>query len=573
MQTSVPLSALLPPRDNPRRTLDQSLIAGLAQSIKTDGVLQNLLVRPEGDGKYRVVVGKRRYLALQHLKKKGAIEASYEVPVEVRDDLEDGDALRIATVENVQREPFHPMDEAEAFARQLQAGGSIDTIAQMAGLSVSTVRRRLALATLSPAAKKAFRAGAISRTVAEALTLGSREQQRMILDGLDADEPPDADEIRSMLIGSKPSVSMAIFPSERYSGTLTTDLFADDQTTYFDDVDQFLALQRQAVDELAEEWRHKAAWVEVVNLYTVPWWHYRGAIGDEPAGVVINLHPSGIVEVHEGLVPHEVAESVVEATRSTPIAPRPTPQRPEFSAELVRYVAYQRSAAIQAALLGNPRKAKEVGALVLLLGLRACIGARLTPHACHQAPAAERAQRSYQAVDEVVGQLAGRLGFTGGEEANDLVARLVPSCDPIPLYEALGRLEDEDLDRLVLVLPILCFGEERATEFDTSDSLFNRIAVDLGVEMRRCWTPDLTFLSRLTRDQILALATDSGASGQLRGMPAWTKKRLVAEVAQYFAQLARESSEDEADRAAAEWLPGFFRFPATAALAKDLTIS
>jgi ParB family chromosome partitioning protein len=48
MQATVPLSALLPPKDNPRRTLDQSLIAGLAQSIKTDGVLQNLLVRPEG---------------------------------------------------------------------------------------------------------------------------------------------------------------------------------------------------------------------------------------------------------------------------------------------------------------------------------------------------------------------------------------------------------------------------------------------------------------------------------------------------------------------------------------------
>src|SRR5207237_3366437 len=100
MQTSVPLSTLLPPKDNPRRTLDQSLIAGLAQSIKTDGVLQNLLVSPEGEG-YRVVFGKRRYLALQLLKKRGDIDESYAVPVDVKQELDEGEAMRLATVENV----------------------------------------------------------------------------------------------------------------------------------------------------------------------------------------------------------------------------------------------------------------------------------------------------------------------------------------------------------------------------------------------------------------------------------------------------------------------------------------
>jgi ParB family chromosome partitioning protein len=81
MHATVPLSALLPPKDNPRRTLDQSLIPGLAQSILIDGVLQNLLVRPEGEDKYRVIFGKRRYLALQHLKKRGDIDENYQVPV------------------------------------------------------------------------------------------------------------------------------------------------------------------------------------------------------------------------------------------------------------------------------------------------------------------------------------------------------------------------------------------------------------------------------------------------------------------------------------------------------------
>ncbi|HVH76566.1 MAG TPA: ParB/RepB/Spo0J family partition protein [Stellaceae bacterium] len=566
MHTNIPLSALLPPKDNPRRTLDQSLIAGLAQSIKADGVLQNLLVRPEGDGSYRVIVGKRRYLALQHLRKKGEIDASYPVPVEVKDELEEGDAIRLATVENVQREQLHPMDEADAFARQLQAGGTVEGIAEKTGLSTPTVRRRLALATLCADAKKAFRSGAITRTVAEAMTLGSREQQRAILDGLDTDYPPDAEEIRSMLVGSKPSVSIAIFPRERYAGTLTTDLFADDETTYFDDIDQFLALQRQGVEELAEEWRERAAWVEVLHLYTVPWWHYRDAEGEEPAGVVINLHPSGPVEIRDGLARHEVKEAVVEATRQTPLAPRPAPKRPEFTAELVRYVACQKSAAVQAALLGNPRKAKEVAALLLLLGLRTCIGARLTLHACHEAPADERTQRSYQAVEQVARQLADTLGLASAETAGDAIAQLVPSCGAILLYGALGRLSDEELDRLVVLLPILCFGEERLTDLDTGDSLFNRIAGDLGIAMRAWWTPDAAFLSGLIREQVLAIAVECGAAGHLKGLHGWTKKQLVEELARYFAERAGESAANEADRAAAEWLPGFFRFPATKTL-------
>src|SRR5665213_1225448 len=120
---TVPLSSLLPPKGNPRRTLDTAIIAGLAQSIRADGLLQNLVVCPTEDDNYRVIAGKRRYLALQLLKKQGVIDGDYGVPVEIRSDLADDDMLRIATVENVQREPLPPMEEAEAFAKLLQHGG------------------------------------------------------------------------------------------------------------------------------------------------------------------------------------------------------------------------------------------------------------------------------------------------------------------------------------------------------------------------------------------------------------------------------------------------------------------
>ena len=567
MQTSVPLSTLLPPKDNPRRTLDQSLISGLAQSIKTDGVLQNLLVRPEGDGQYRVIFGKRRYLALQHLKKRGDIDESYLVPVEVKDALDESDAIRLATVENVQREQLHPMDEAEAFAKQLQAGGTVEDIAEKTGLSVQTVKRRLAVATLCPEAKKAFRAGTINRAVAEALTIGSKEQQRSILESFHPDYAPDPEDVRDMLIGSRPSVSMAAFPRERYTGRLTTDLFADDETTYFDDVDQFLSLQREAVEALAEVRRTSAAWVEVLHLYTVPWWQYREAEGEEPGGVVINLHPSGSVEMREGLVRHEVKETVVEATRQTPLAPRPAPKRPEFNAELLRYVACQRSAAVQAALLGNPRKAKEVAVLLLLAGFHISIGTRLDLHTCHAASMEEQAQASYRMIEQVASGLADQLGLESARndrpDGEGGVTRLTGSSALLPLYEALGRVSDEALERLHVVLPILCFGEERIHELDTGESLFNRIAVDVGMQMRSWWTPDAAFLSSLLRDQVLAVATKAGAAEGMTGLNGWTKKRLVEELSAYFAESSDPEKRDaDGNPAAREWLPGVFRFPA-----------
>src|SRR5581483_11957159 len=104
----VPLSKLAPSKDNPRRQLDKKAIAGLAASIQADGVLQNLVVEKAG-GAYRIISGARRFLALKLLKQQGVIDASYKVPVEIRK-FDPADALRIATIENVQRADLDPID-------------------------------------------------------------------------------------------------------------------------------------------------------------------------------------------------------------------------------------------------------------------------------------------------------------------------------------------------------------------------------------------------------------------------------------------------------------------------------
>jgi len=79
---------------------------------------------------------------------------------------------------------------------------------------------------------------------------------------------------------------MAIFPREQYQGTMTTDLFADEETRYYDDdVDQFFALQNAEINAVAEEKGMTAAFVAVFRSYTVPWWQFREARENEPSGV------------------------------------------------------------------------------------------------------------------------------------------------------------------------------------------------------------------------------------------------------------------------------------------------
>jgi ParB family chromosome partitioning protein len=97
---SLPLEALVP-SPQPRRRFEN--LEALAQSIREKGVLQPLLVRPLGDGRYAIVAGERRYRAAK-------MAGLAEVPVRVLD-LSEKEARLLALVENLQREDLNPYEE------------------------------------------------------------------------------------------------------------------------------------------------------------------------------------------------------------------------------------------------------------------------------------------------------------------------------------------------------------------------------------------------------------------------------------------------------------------------------
>ena len=575
---TIPFSKLaLAEGANPRRSMDAAAIEGLAASIRADGLLQNLVVRKDGR-KFRIVSGERRWRALALLVERGDIGKDYPVPVEVRADLTEADALRLATVENIQREQLPPMDEAEAFALLLGQGASLEDVAAKAGVSVLTVKRRVALASLTEEVKARVREGEISLAAAAALTLGNAEQQRAVIERLDSGYRYDADDIRDWLTGEKPAVSLAIFPLERYEGTTTSDLFADEDSTVFDDAEQFLRLQTEAVEALAAQ--HRAAGAPFVDILTdsyAAWWQYREAEQGETGGVVIHFKPSGRVEVREGLARREVRPSVAEETAEHPAAPK---EKPEYTGAVIRMVAAHKSLAVMAGLLANPRKAREVAVVTMLNACDFTARMRLDAHPALGYFAGEDGKPDTYAQVEGAAQ--------GVMEALDIAATLTsryPAHDrgawetllrlqkePLALYEAVTALDDAALDALHLLLTTLTFGQGNMDALDDGASLFNRVASDLGVSMRDHWCPDEAFLTRRRKDQLEAIAKETGAVTRLGALKDYNKTQLAAALARHFERCAADDkliATDLKARANA-WLPEAMRFGGVAVEGGDM---
>ena len=252
-------------------------------------------------------------------------------------------------------------------------------------------------------AKAALIAGEISLSQAEALTLGGIDAQRGILEEIERGyDDFSAAAIRAHFLDDRPTVAMAVFPLERYTGTITTDLFAEGETSYFDDEEQFFALQQEAVERLAAEHEGKAAWVEVTGCHSIPDWQYREARGRGAGRRLINLSPSGRVEIREGLARPEIDPDTREATAEHPAAP----SRPKaaYSVPLRRLIAWHKSAAIQELLLSDPRKAREVAVLDRLVNAAPHQGLR-------QLSQEKEPGRAYAAIEAQARLCAGWLGI------------------------------------------------------------------------------------------------------------------------------------------------------------------
>jgi len=106
---SLPVSAIEPHPDQPRRQFDEESLAELAASIAARGVIQPVIVRPLPGGRYQLVAGERRWRAAQRAR-------LHEIPALVQE-LEERDVMALALIENLQRKDLNPVEEARAYQR------------------------------------------------------------------------------------------------------------------------------------------------------------------------------------------------------------------------------------------------------------------------------------------------------------------------------------------------------------------------------------------------------------------------------------------------------------------------
>jgi ParB family chromosome partitioning protein len=147
---NMPLASLTESSNNPRRSFDEAALNELAESIKTQGILAPLVVRPVGQH-FEIVAGARRYRAA-HL---AGLETA---PVRIVE-LTDTQALETSIVENLQRRNVHSLDEAQGFAalmRLEEPKYSIEQIGAKVGKNPVYVAARLRLVELAPAVAEAF---------------------------------------------------------------------------------------------------------------------------------------------------------------------------------------------------------------------------------------------------------------------------------------------------------------------------------------------------------------------------------------------------------------------------------
>jgi ParB family transcriptional regulator, chromosome partitioning protein len=167
---SLALDKIRSGRYQPRTRMDEASLDELAGSIRTQGVMQPILVRPVDAGRYEIIAGERRWLAAQRA-------GLQEIPALVRA-VPDQAALALALIENIQREDLNPLEEAQGIKRLIDEFGlTHETAAQAVGRSRSAVTNLLRLTQLAPPVQSMLLAGRLDMGHARALLALPASQQ------------------------------------------------------------------------------------------------------------------------------------------------------------------------------------------------------------------------------------------------------------------------------------------------------------------------------------------------------------------------------------------------------------
>lgn len=163
---SLPIEQLEPNPDQPRRQFDAEALDDLANSIRSKGIIQPLIVRAKASGQYEIVAGERRWRAAQ-------AAGIHEVPVVLRE-FSDEDVLEIAIIENIQRADLNAIEEAAGYEQLMSRfGHTQEKLAEALGKSRSHIANLLRLLNLPETVQEFVKDGSLSAGHARALITSS----------------------------------------------------------------------------------------------------------------------------------------------------------------------------------------------------------------------------------------------------------------------------------------------------------------------------------------------------------------------------------------------------------------
>jgi len=524
-------------------------VSDLIASIRSLGVIQPLLVRPNCDG-FEVIAGQRRLRACQALEAETG--KADPVPCAILDSGDDAAAIEASLAENVARLPMDEIDQYKAFTALKAQGRTIDDIASQFGVTGLLVRKRLAIANLIGPILTAYRKDEIDVPTIRQLTMATKAQQKRWHKLFrDPDQyAPTGRLLKSWLFGAEIPVSNALFPLDLYSGNVVSDLFGDEQ--YFDDAETFWKLQLEAVIHRQAAYL-EAGWSDVVIMQTGEhFYHYDKVKRGKAEGgkVYISCAADGEVEFHEGWLGEKEAMRLDRARAKDAGQDDPqqeVPAKPELTKAAIRYLELHRHNAVRNELLKSPQVALRLIAANAISN-HGLWDVRPEPQSTDRNEAvagsidASKAQEAFGAERQAVRKLL--------ELPHEEGFLMRPSWEPLDscaLFARLLELTDEN------VLRILTF--VMAETLQAGSAEVEVLGDMLRVDMDRWWTPDEAFLD-LLRDKPMINAMLAEIAGKR------TAAEYVSATAKVQKSIIRACLEGTGGRKKPEgWKLRYMHFP------------
>jgi ParB family chromosome partitioning protein len=592
---------------NARRTGGKAGMDELKASIAAHGLLQNLVVTDAGNGMFRVIAGGRRLEAIRALQAEGTLAGTFAVPCQV---VTEERALEMSLAENAVRLAMHPADQFEAFAALIEQGETAAGVAQRFGIDEALVHKRMKLARVAPAILREYRNDAITLECVMAFTVtDDHRRQVKAYKSLPEWQKTDPAAIRNCLTdrmveaSSKLARFVGLDAYTAAGGATRRDLFGDE--VY---LEQPAILSRLADEKLAQLRAELEAegwgWVEVtperdweainrcgriqprlvgappelVDLKSRLDAEIEDAGEDELAaleeqldgverqlaayvgfddtqkqlaGCCVSIGQDGTAFLDKGLVKPEHRKQLAKLLGTEQGDDKPVKPKNPLPESLRRDLAAYRLQVGQIEIAKHPAIAFD------LLAFQAA-SRILDAESCFDGPDVLFRQHKAKIGDDEKASVAGR--------ALEALAKSLPASWRKPKSEAARFAAFRALPQSSR-LQLLAYGvavtlQAKMAPGDGDEATAYDAALAMtGGDVAAYWRPGKeTYLARVTRDQLLAIARDTLGEAWAQSRSGEKKATLVDQLARAFDEPAKHGRNPQQAEKLKTWLPAGMAF-------------